>query len=120
MGKSEFTNQLRAMTYAEVESTLSDKKMQVLRMRNNVKGEEYKNTAEWITTKKDIARCLGVLTEKKRQEIKEECERENKPLPKFFTKKLPKAQRVNIPKEMLERYRQNRYPLRRKIVVFTP
>ncbi|EHY65638.1 hypothetical protein NERG_01245 [Nematocida ausubeli] len=120
MGRNEFSKQLRAMTYSEVENTLSDKKMQVLRMRNNVKGEEYKNTSEWITTKKDIARCLGVLTEKKRQEIREECERDNKPLPKFFTKKLPRAQRVTIPKATLERYRQNKHQLRRKIVVFTP
>ncbi|KAI5192934.1 hypothetical protein NEMIN01_2298 [Nematocida minor] len=120
MGRNEFSASLRSMTYSEVEGILSDKKMHVMKMRNNVKGDEYKNTAEWINTKKDIARCLGVLTEKKRAEIKEECERENKPLPKFFTKKLPRAQRVNISKSILRKYSQDRKPLKRKIVVFTP
>lgn len=120
MGRSEYSQQLRAMTYEEVEQTLADKKMHILKMRNNVKGEEYKNTAEWITTKKDIARCLNVLTEKKKQEIKEECEKDNKPLPKFLRPKLPKSQRVAMPKEMLAAYTQRRSRVKKKIVVFAP
>ncbi|KAH9385822.1 uncharacterized protein NEMAJ01_0718 [Nematocida major] len=120
MGRNEYSKQLRSMSYTEVEETLSDKKMLILNMRNNPKGEDYMNSAEWITTKKDIARCLTILGEKKREEIKEECERENKPLPKCFQKKLPRSVRVAMPKKMLAKYSQNRHPIRRKVVVFTP
>lgn len=120
MGRQEFSNSLRSMGYSEVEGILSDKKMDIMRMRNNVKGEEYRKTAEWINTKKDIARCLTILTEKKKQEIKEECESTGKPLPKFLIKRVSRAKRVNVPKSVLDKYCQNRYPIRRKIVVFTP
>lgn len=120
MGRSEFTKSLRSMTYAEVEGILSDKKMLVMKIRNNPKGEEYKNTGEWINTKKDVARCLTILSEKKKEELREESIREGKPLPKFLRPKTTRAERVNIPKSMLTKYRQNRAPIKRKIVVFTP
>ncbi|KAI5185883.1 hypothetical protein NEHOM01_1133 [Nematocida homosporus] len=131
MARSEFTNELRRMPYKQVEEILSDKKMAILRMRNNEKRDEVKISAEWIQTKRDIARCLTILTEKRRNEIAEEymtvdevtgekVSVADKCKPKFLRKKQPRCARVNMPKEMLERFAQNKSRLRRKVVVFTP
>lgn len=120
MGRSEYTNELRNMSYQEVENILADKKMHMMKLRNDTKTENIKRTAEWLRTKKDIGRCMNVLTEKKREEIKQEYEREGKPLPKTFTPRLPRCMRVGISKEMLNNYRQHRKRVTRKLVVFQP
>ncbi|KAI5171082.1 hypothetical protein NEFER03_0484 [Nematocida sp. LUAm3] len=119
MGTREFAKELRSMSYEDIENTLSDKKMAILRMRNEGKQDDIKITKQWITTKKDIARCLTILGEKKRNEIKEQCEKEGKPLPKILREKRPRKERVNVSKKTLQRYSQST-PLRRKVVVFNP
>lgn len=120
MGRNQFSKELREMTAEQIQGIVSDKKMNIMRMRNENRSRDMKITAEWINTKRDIARCMNVLGEKKRQEIREECEREGKPLPRILTKKEPRTKRVSMPKEMIKRFAQNKNRIRRKIVVFTP
>ncbi|OAG28943.1 large subunit ribosomal protein L35e [Nematocida displodere] len=119
MARSEFSKELRLKTNTDIENTLSDKKMELLRMRNDAI-EGYKVTAKWINTKKDVARCLSILTEKKKEEIKAECIKTGKPLPKTLRPKQPRSVRVSIPKEMLKKYGQCKSHLKKKVVVFTP
>jgi len=116
--KSEFSKELRRMAYEDIENVLSDKKMMLMRLRNKSTDDQLKKSPEWVETKKDIARCMTVLTEKKREEIRREAEEKNIPLPKFLRKKQSRAMRVNMPKEMLQRYCQNKHRLRKRVVVF--
>ncbi|KAI5179709.1 hypothetical protein NEOKW01_0172 [Nematocida sp. AWRm80] len=120
MSKSTFMNEIRGLSLEELQTVLSDKKRIIMNLRNESRGNDVKRTAEWINTKKNIARCMFMISEKKKEEIKAECEKEGKPLPKkLFTKKLPRKLRVSIDKATLKKFAQRR-PIARKIVVFKP
>lgn len=118
MGRNEFSKELREKSYEEVEAILSEKKMGLLRLRTELTNSKGKCSAEWINTKKDIARCLTILAEKQKEEIIRECQEKNLPLPKKMRPKLPRVLRVSIPKKTLEKYTQRRGRGRGKVVVF--
>lgn len=118
-----FAAELREKTYDEVNAALEEKKMLLLQMRQQLKQDTLKDTNKYRQTKKDVARCLQVMTEKKRAEMAEQY-KGKKTVPKNLRPKMTRAQRVAIPKELLAKKaprlarRLQRFP--RKIVVFTP
>ncbi|KAI5191126.1 hypothetical protein NECID01_1295 [Nematocida sp. AWRm77] len=118
MARHEYTNELRSKDYAEVEQVLADKKMTLFRLRTELTNSKGKGSAEWINTKKDIARCMSILGEKKKEEIKKDCLAKGLPLPKFMRPKLPRVLRVSVPKKTLEKYSQRRKSGKGKVVVF--
>lgn len=93
---------LRKNTYEEVKTIMEDKKMRLLQLRQALKQDSLKDVHKYKVTKKDVARCLHVMTEKKREEMEEKY-KNAKVVPKDLRPKLTRARRPALPSRLANR-----------------
>jgi ribosomal protein L29 len=97
-----FIEQLRSATEEEIHKVLEEKKQDLMNTLQQLKQGALKETARKGEIKRDIARCMQVLGEKKRAEMMEKY-KHSKIVPKDLRPKLPKSKRNAMPEALLKK-----------------